>query len=342
MLKKHGLLLIPILAAAAGVQAEPFSPNGSASVTQTYYGNAGDYETEGAHTNVDLQYNFTPAISLELEWDRVWNLYTYTGADNEYDNSYSNPQATLLFNQSSLFGSKASGVSSLNIQNHNLFDGTKTSYVLLQQTIAFADYFDQSGPVSVSELSIQPTYVHGRNTEGPSGSFDTAAVALLSTIQLPANFSITLNGYLFRDWYDGDYVISGDGNENYKSANYFMLMAWLQYSSTLHKFSDKSSLDFNFTGGLDPYIASNRRASWSPFMIGDEIYEWNEPTQMNGTYKDTYVLFALPEVTYTYNVNKDVSLNVFAGVKYSNQVWGDQEKDWEWQPQAGVGLSYNF
>ncbi|MBV7299621.1 hypothetical protein [Enterovibrio paralichthyis] len=342
MLKRHSLLLIPMMATAAGVQAEAFTPNGSASVTQTFYGEAGDYETEGGHSNVDVLYNFTPDISLELEWDRAWNLYTYTGADNQYDNSYSNPQATLSISQSSLFGSKATGVSSLNIQNHNVFDGTKTSYVLLQQTIGFADYFDQSGPVSVSELSIEPTYIYGWNTDGPSGSVNTASISLLSTIQLPANFSITLNGYLFRDWYSGDFVLSGEGNQEYKSANFFMLMAWLQYSSTLHKFSENDSLDFSFVGGLDPYITSNRRASWSPFLLGDEIYEWNQPTQMNGNYKNTYVLFALPEVTYTYNFNKDLSLNVFAGVKYSNQVWGDDEKDWEWQPQGGLGLSYNF
>ncbi|WP_407330788.1 hypothetical protein [Enterovibrio sp. 27052020O] len=342
MENKRILFLVPFMALATGVTAEEFSPNGSVSVTQTFYGDAGDYQTEGGHSNVDLSYNLTPLVSLELEWDRAWNLYTYTGADNQYDNSYSNPQATLSVSQNSLFGTKATGETSLNYQNHNFFDGSKTSYVMVQQSIDLASYFDKSGAVSLSELAIQPAYVHGWNTDGPSGSFNTAAIALLSTIQLPANFSLTLNGYLFKEWYSGNFVLSGQQNQEYDSANYFMLMAWLQYSSTLHKFSENDSLDFSFVGGLDPYITSNRRAAWSPFLMGDEIYEWNSPTVMNGNYKDTYVLFALPEVTYTYNVSKDLSLNVFAGVKYSNQVWGDEEKDWEWQPQGGLGMSYNF
>ncbi|MEX9941055.1 hypothetical protein AB7Z36_12290 [Providencia rettgeri] len=72
------------------------------------------------------------------------------------------------------------------------------------------------------------------------------------------------------------------------------------------------------------------------------MYEWLTPTQMNGNYRSTYTLFALPQLSVTYQFDKHLSFSTFVQVKYSNQVWGDTEKDWRLQSQGGFGVNYSF
>ena len=75
-----------------------------------------------------------------------------------------------------------------------------------------------------------------------------------------------------------------------------MISAWLNYTKAIYQPNNKTSLDFNFTGGLDPYITSNRKGSWYPFLIDNEMSEWLGPTEMNGNYKNTYTFFLLPQI----------------------------------------------
>ena len=63
---------------------------------------------------------------------------------------------------------------------------------------------------------------------------------------------------------------------------------------------------------------------------------------MDGNYKSTYILFALPQLSLNYQYNKALGLSMFVQAKYSNQVWGESEKDWELQPQGGIGIRYIF
>ena len=98
----------------------------------------------------------------------------------------------------------------------------------------------------------------------------------------------------------------------------------------------------NLLFATSPYIASNKKASWNPFIAGNQMSEWLSPTVMEGNYKSTYNLFALPQLNLRYQYNKALNLSIFLQAKYSNQIWGSTEKDWEFQPQGGVGISYAF
>ncbi len=184
-------------------------------------------------------------------------------------------------------------------------------------------------------------YVYGWESQDDPGHVNTGVLSLLTNWQLPANFSLTLNGYLFRDWYNGSMTVSGE-NSNYNTANYVMIMAWLNYTNTLYQFNEQTTLGFNFIGGLDPYISSNHTAAWDPFLAGDQMYEWLGPTVMNGNYRSTYTIFALPQINLNYQINKQFQFSSFVQAKYSNQVWGSTEKDWRLQPQIGFGVTYNF
>jgi len=330
-----------ILLASGAAQAEEFKPSGSVGLTQTFYGNSGSYKTATAHPSLVMSYQFLPKWSLDVEWDRTWNLYSYNGGPKQQNNDYSEPSATLNYAYGNLGASKVNWSSSLKAETQSNFNNNSQAYVMAQTVFDFSGYLPSNEYIKATQFALAPMYIYGKNISGPAGRVNTAGLGLLTSWNLPANFSLTLNGYVFKDWYSGTFIISND-TTSYSNATYFMLSAWLEYSKTLHKFNEQASLAFNFAGGFDPYVLSNRRAAWDPFLASNDMYQWLSPTVMDGNYKRTYDLFALPQLTFTYNINKNFTATAFVQAKYSNQVWGSTEKDWRWQPQAGFSLTYSF
>lgn len=320
-----------------------FQKNGYLEFTQTFYGNAGKYKTKTSHPSVLLNYNISEKLNTQIQWDRTWNMYHYNGGQNQQDNSFSAPKATFNYNYGNIGNSKINWSSSFLIENENEFNHENQTYLLLQQIFDFSSYIPKGDYIKANQFAISPMYLYGWSTKGSSGHVNSAILSLLTNWQLPANFTFTFNAYFFREWYNGSFEIENQTtNSSYSNANYFMFLAWLQYSKELYKFNKDTSLNFNFTGGFDPYISSNRSANWDPFISGNQMYEWLGPTVDSGNNKNTYAIFALPQLQITYNYNEDISFSVFAQVKYSNQVWGKIEKDWKLQPQGGVSVKYNF
>lgn len=320
---------------------QEFTPNGSIGLTQTFYGNAGSYKTKTSHPSLVLDYNFTPDWNLVLQWDRTWNMYNYTGEEKQQNNSFSGPKGILSYNHGLLGQSKIKWNSSITIENETEFNGTNQTYSLVQTALDFSEYIPKGEYIQATQFAISPMYIYGWNGKGASGHVNTGALSLLTNWQLPANFSFTLNAYAFREWYDGTFQLNNNSH-TYENANYFMVMAWLNYTDELYQFNEDTTLTFNFIGGFDPYISSNRNASWDPYLSGNQMNEWLGPTVTDGNYKNTYALFALPQLMLSYNYDKALSFTTFAQVKYSNQVWGATEKDWRLQPQGGVSATYNF
>jgi hypothetical protein len=334
------VLMIGLLGAGA-VQAQEFTPSGSLGLTQTFYGNSGNYKTATSHPSLEFNYQFAPKWSIDLEWDRTWNRYSYHGGPKQQNNDYSEPAATLNYAYGNLGDSKVNWSSSLKVETQSNFNNNSQAYFLGQTVFDFSKYLPSNEYVTATQFALAPMYVHGKNISGPSGKSNTAGLGLLTNWNLPANFSLSVNAYVFKDWYSGTFEINND-TRSYSNATYFMLTAWLEYTKTLYQFNSDTSLAFNFAGGLDPYVTSNRKAGWNPFLAGDEMYQWLSPTVMKGNYNDAYDLFALPQLSLTYKLNKSFTANAFVQVKYSNQQWGSSEKDWRFQPQAGLGVVYSF
>ena len=333
-------LLAVLLLSSCIVQAEEFIPNGSIGFTQTFYGDAGGYKTSTSHPSLLLNYNFSPEINFQLQWDRTWNMYHYDGGDKQQDNRLSQPKGTLTYNYGQLGQSQVNWSSAVAFENQNSFNSNQ-NYSTLSTTFDFSSYIPDASFIKATQFAISPMYIYGWESKNDSGHVNTAALGLLTNWQLPENFSFTLNGYAFRDWYDGSMKVSGD-NTSYSNVNYFMVMAWLNYTNTLYNFNDQTALAFNFIGGFDPYISSGHKGSWDPYLAGDQMYEWLGPTVMNGNYSSTYTIFALPQLNLNYQYDKHLQLSSFVQVKYSNQVWGSTEKDWRFQPQIGIGATYGF
>ena len=335
--------LIGSLLITGAAYAEEFTPNGSLGFTQTFYGNAGKYKTEASHPSLVLSYNFAKDWNMTLKWDRVWNMYDYNGGENQQNNNYSSPQGTLDYNHGVIGDSKIKWNSSLTVQNQAFFSGTNITSIFAQTSFDFSEYIPKGEYVQATQFAISPMYIYGWQTKGPSGHVNTGILSLLTNWQLPADFTFTLNAYAFREWYTGSCEVQNQVSMvDYDSANYFMVLAWIGYSKELYKFNEQTSLVFNFTGGYDPYISSNRSANWDPFIVGNQMYEWLGPAVESGNNKNTYALFALPQLELNYNYSDDLAFSVFAQVKYSNQVWGNTEKDWKLQPQGGFSVTYNF
>lgn len=342
-MNKLSIILGSILITSTLLGSETFTPNGSLGFTQTFYGNSGKYKTENAHPSLELNYSLTEEWSFTAGWDRTFNMYDYNGDYNEQDNDYSSPYGTITYNHGVIGNSKVKWNSSLNLKNENVFVGPNQMFLMGQSTFDFVDYIPKNEIISATQFALAPTYVYGWNSSGASGHVNTGALGLLTNWNLPMDFTLTVNAFIAKDWYNGDFLIENESGKTYDDATYVGFYAWLNYSKELYKFSSKTNLMFNFIGGYDPYISSNRDASgWFPYIFGENQYQWLEPTVENGDYKETYTLFALPQLEINYNYSDDITMSLFAQIKYSNQVWGDTEKDWEVQPQGGFSLTYNF
>ena len=258
--------LLGLVAASTGPQAQSVpataTPASSFNLTQTWYGDAGAYQTRTAHVSAAFTTALSSRWSLGLNWDRNWNLYTNTGAPNQQNNTLVQPAFNLTYQGGAVAGSRVQWSAMGRYENENALAGSNQNYGQLQINPDFAAAVPQTSWLKATQLAVAPLYVRGWSGAGPSGSQDTLGVALLSQWTLPAGWSVTLNAYAFREWYRGAFRLAGQGQgQTYDTANYAMVLAWLQYTRELHRFRADSVVSFQFVGGLDPYIVSNRKAS---------------------------------------------------------------------------------
>ena len=323
------------------VSAEDFVRNGSINFTQTFYGNAGSYKTATSHPSLSINYNLTPKWNVLFEWDRTWNMYNYTGAPNQQDNSYSAPELTLTNTYGALGHSKVNWSTTLSAKYEDDYDNIDQAFIMAQTSFDFSSYIPKKKYLNITQLALVPMYYYGWNSTGPSGHTNSAVLSLQTNTQFTADLSWMFNAYGIRSWNRGNSFLTNSDDKS-ETANYFMIISYLNYGKKIYNFNDKASLDFNFVTGFDPWVSSNKQTTVEPFLVGEEMYEWLSPTVFNGTYHNTFTFFVLPQIKLNYTVSKNSSFNFFVQTKYSNQVWGNSEKGWTFQPQGGFGITHNF
>lgn len=158
-----------------------------------------------------------------------------------------------------------------------------------------------------TSATIQPYYNYGW-TDSDAGHSNELGFQLGSYFELPAGFGFEFN--LYPTW------ISENGGDLNWSLAY---EAYLYYGYNLYK-DGNISLDFNFEGGMDPYI----------FKTDSTDAE--------------YSAYAMPSVELSYQRNE--FLKLYAGVAGEYRNWRDTNKDtarnWDWMPQAYAGFRVNF
>lgn len=329
------------------VLEKPFEPSGTFGFTQTFYGNSGDYKTATSHPSFTFDLNFAPKWSISLEWDRLMNIYdggwNSSRPDNYANNNYSSPQGQLTYSHGKLWDTDIIWTANAGARQYNYFTPTENNvYLWANMTFDFYKYFPKYEWLTVSQFALMPMYNYAFFPNSTPGHMNHMSLNLLTQYQLPAGWSLQLDAFFMKEFYTGDYRVGGDSAEE---LNYFSFYAWLEYSKQIYKFNDKANLTFNFAGGFDPYTISNKSNSgWlPPFWLLSNSYEWLSPTATgNGNYDSIWTIFMLPQLMVNYQYSENLSMNLFAQVKYSNQVWGGESSDWELQPQGGFGFSYSF
>ncbi|MGX6592087.1 FomA family porin-like outer membrane protein [Cetobacterium ceti] len=338
-----------ISASALANTADTFVPNGTIGVNSDLYGNAGKYKTAASNSTANFNYNFAKDWNLNLQWERAFNLYDYnSNSDNQVNNNTSNIQGGLNYNHGYLGNTKIKWTSSVNVKNEATLTSSKhqgttnATYTWITTSFDFAEYLPGSQYAKATQFAVMPMYTYGWTRSGADGHMNSGALALLTNWQLPANFTFQLNAFVMKEWYNGSMKLT-DTRKN-DDAWYGAFYAHLNYSHDLYNFSENTKLGFNFIGGLDPYMISNRSASqWFPFQLGEQQYQWEDATVTTSEkYNHTYTAFALPQLQLTSNVTSDITVTAYVGAKYANQVWGQTQAQWKLQPVGGVGVSYSF
>lgn len=340
---------VPVTVKTPKTVKKPFTPNGTLSFTQTFYGNSGKYKTSTAHPSVSFDYNFAPKWNVTLEWDRLMNMYDYDGGYYQANNNFSSPQGQLNYNYGQLGDTKIDWTTQVGIRQYNYFKSSGNQvWTWINTQFDFHKYLPASDDVKFTQFAIMPMYIYGwYPNSGPDaqGHMNSASISLLTQLQLPWGFSLQTDLFYFHESYTKDFQLSNTAGDSFKDVDYFTFFAWLEYSKELYKFNKDLNLTFNFAGGFDPYtVASEKASGWlPPFWMLSNSYEWLSPTvTASGDTKDTWTVFALPQLELNYTYSEDLSMSLFAQVKYSNQVWGGVEKDWRLQPQGGFSVTYSF
>ena len=323
--------------------SESFASKGNIEFSQTFYGNSGKYKTETAHPSIELNYNFNDNWGGTLGWDRTFNMYNYNGGQFEQNNNYSSPYGSITYSKNHLNGTKINTKTTVTLKDETTFNDPSQMYGMVQSIFDFAEYLPSGEYIKPTQFAISPIYIYGWNLGNPSGHQNSGALGFLSNWNLPNNFSFTLNAFLSKDWYNGAFTLSNDSGDKIDESVYFGVYGWLNYNKEICQFNQQTNLMFNFIGGFDPYIVSNKKSNYGmPYLYADQMYEWLSPTNQEGSYKNTYELFALPQLQLNYKYSDNTTISLFAQVKYSNQTYGETEKDWKLQPQGGVSVNYTF
>lgn len=322
-----------------------FTPYGEVGTIFTIYGNSGKYKTATAHPMLYLDYTFTPQWSLFFEWNRLMNIYSgeYEKDSNKANHNFSVPKGYFEYIHKNFFDTKAIWRTQIGARQTNFFKDSDDKYwTWISSSLDFYKYFPKSENFEVLQFAIQPLYYYGSFVKSnPNGHMNHVALNLLTQFKIYEDFKFQFNGYLSKEWYNGDFKI-----DKKEEMNYFAIVSWLEYSKNIYQFNKRTNLQFNFATGFDPYIfTSSSEKNWKPtFWIINHGYGWLWPTKLDSdkSYSNMFNAFVLPQLKIIYNHSEDLTMDLFVQVKYSNQVWGSSQKDWKLQPQGGVGITYRF
>lgn len=167
-----------------------------------------------------------------------------------------------------------------------------------------------------TSATIQP-YVGYSWTDADSSSTTEYGIQLGSTFDLPYGFSTEFNLY-------PAYVTSNHDSSEWTLA----AEAYLYYGYNLFD-NDKYAVDFNFEGGMDPYVFHTDRKFGKAFSTSEDA---------------SYSAYAMPSLDFTYT--RTENMKIYAGVAAEYRNWRQESqngaKNWTWMPQVYAGLRLDF
>ncbi len=322
-----------------------FVPSGEINSYIQYFGNLGKYKTKSVQfAPLNLSYRLTEKLSFQLEVYRMINAFNYNANDlnNENDN-YFHGNLNIAYNHGYIGDTKIKWEDNLYLRGDNYFDSSENkAWFWYNPLFDFVDYFPKGDYINVTQFAFGPGLMYGANLDNSSGqNLKSAMIGLFSQYSLPYGFTFQLDVLGYKEWYkDSNFEVNG-----YDELWNLNIFAFLYYTKELHKFNEKISLTFNFQGGFDPLMATNKGASsYYPSMWSiNNSNEMISPVRgTSDSWKSTYSLYATPQLELAYNHTKDLQFYIFVQAKLNNGVYGSNEKNYRIMPQGGIGVNYSF
>lgn len=194
----------------------------------------------------------------------------------------------------------------------------------------------QNDGAILSGLTVAPKLAYFYDNDGING--DTVLGANIEYEgNLPLGFTWDGTLYLDQHFYNHDRnnysaKLRTPGMKDYKSFDKELTVSWeiYLYRTFALYADDKTTVDFQFEGGYDPYKFRHYTR-----------YDKNTYKKLG---KNTYSLYTSLYVDASYKLTEAVTLNGGVGAEYRNWAheWQDSAKDWRWQPFAYAGMKVTF
>ncbi|MGL4567538.1 MAG: FomA family porin-like outer membrane protein [Fusobacteriaceae bacterium] len=317
-----------------------WKPSGYVDLGYRYYGHDEYDSADFGRVQMQGKFNFTEKDRVEYRFRR-YNSYQTMDHQSSLDDDQkigsfgdaSQARLRYFYNNGLIGDSKINLTQRLQYENAQSlgaitsnFDndgnplgtlGNKYQDIEYRVIFEFAQYMDWTPEwFKNTSATIQP-YFYYEWDDSDSSNIKAYGAQLGSMFTLPAGFSFEFNLYPeFSDY-------------NQKSAEWKLAYeAYLYYGYNLYA-EGPYALDFNFEGGMDPYVFNSDSSFGKVFSeSGDASYE----------------AYALPSLEISYR--RTEHMKIYAGIAGEYRNWRESDKTsarkWSWMPQAYAGLRLDF
>lgn len=182
----------------------------------------------------------------------------------------------------------------------------------------------------IDMFTIAPKYAYKKYKNGTDYR-NTLGIDLYLTGNLPLGFTWANNLYLDYNIYNNDILITNENFLKEKNKEFVATWEFYLYNTVPLYIEDSYSIDLNFEGGYDPYIATQYK--------GLNLVERTLRKD-----KESYSLYTSMDISLKYDVTNDLTLKTGVGAEYRNWDIETQSgaKNWRWQPYTYVSMNITF
>ncbi|MGL4977437.1 FomA family porin-like outer membrane protein [Cetobacterium sp.] len=328
--KEVVVLAEPVVEEVAVVELTPeFRPTGYVGLEYRAYGNteghgdkksSNDEWNNGSNRYSRLQTTFGVAATEKFSVEgRIRDYSDLERNDDRYTNDESGTETRLR----------------AYYKHNDLF----TSRVEYKDTTSDAQSFEYQARLNVyknegallSKVVFAPKFKHTMDSENGGAYKNTVGADIEYAGNLPLGFTWDGTIYLNQNFYGEEFYTNAGLTNNKDKAFEPEVELYLYRTFGLYA-NEKTTLDFNFEGGYDPYT----------FAQYDKYAEKN--AEIEKTKKTDYSLYALLTLDLEYKVTENFALSTGAGAEYRN--WNNtaqsEASDWRWQPVAYAAMKVTF
>lgn len=318
-------------------------PSGYVDLGYRYYGSDEYNSAEFGRVQMQGKFNFTEKDRVEYRFRR-YNSYQTMNHQNSLEDeqkigSFGDASQARLryFYENGMIGDTKIGLTQrLQYENKQslgealgqAFDqdgspiiaadlGDKSQNLEYRLIFQFSEYMSWTPEwLKNTSATVQPYFKYQWN-DSDSSHANIYGAQLGTNFDLPAGFSLEFN--LYPEYIDSNREASVWG---------LAYEAYLYYGYNLYD-NGTYALDFNFEGGMDPYVFHSDRKFGKAFSTSSDA---------------SYEAYAMPSIDLTYTRTENMKIYAGLAAEYRNWRYDNKEsaRKWSWMPQVYAGLRLDF